>query len=291
MKLYSQLIAFCVFHNYVTGSSAFTVNVPQTASKSAVILSSTKGKPDFEIFPVYESMDHVEAGNTVRTYPMPSWATRAQMRFETNGRPLKGEANLWVGPQRKVHTLKFDTESGVEFPIETLIKFKKLAPVLKISTADNQNYPMRVGVFVPPPDRAAELEAYTEKLFDETEEGDIKQRIQGSNTDGKYGARVNWVIPANVESIQLLGWSKYVGMKSFKLDVEMLQGPNNIKQKYFLQCGGGSQPFHAVFQTPGTGWVVRIRNKKFVEDGLVQMAVLPYESSDPETGKRSMSWK
>lgn len=290
MKLYSQLIALCAFNNYVLESTAFTVNAPKTASVSPVTLNMEKEKPEFEIFPTYESMDYVEAGNTVRTYPMPSWATRCQMRFETNGRPLKGEANLWVGPLRKVHTLKFDTESGVEFPIETLLKFKKLAPVLKISTADNQNYPMKVGVFVPPPERAAELEAYTEKTFF-TCSDEEKQVIQGSNTDGKFGARVNWVIPANVESVQLLGWSKDTGLKSFKVDIELLQGPNNIKQKYFLQCGGGSQPFHAVLQTPGPGWVVRIKNKKFVEDGKIEIAVLPYESTDPQTGKQSLSWK
>lgn len=287
MKVYSHLIALCALNNCILGSTAFTVNTPKTVSP--VILESTKSKPEFEIFPTYESMDYIEAGNTVRTYPMPPWATRAQLRIETNGRPCKGEANLWVGPIRKVHTLKFDTESGAEFPIETLIKFKKLAPVLKISTADNQNYPMKVGVFVPPPERAAELEAYTEKTFFGASDEE-KQVIQGSDTDGKYGMRCNWVIPANVESVQLLGWSKETGLKSFKVDIELLQGPNNIKQKYFLQCGGGSQPFHAVFQTPGSGWVIRIRNKKFVEDGKIQIAVVPYETSESPTGKKSLGW-
>lgn len=287
MKIFSQLVALVALNNYILGSTAFTVNVPKAVSP--VILESTKSPPEFEIFPVYESMDYIEAGNTVRTYPMPPWATRAQMRIESNGRPIKGEANLWVGPIRKVHTLKFDNESGVEFPIETLIKFKKLAPVLKISTANNQNYPMKVGVFVPPPDRASELEAYTEKTFFGASDEE-KQVIQGSDTDGEYGMRCNWVIPANVESVQLLGWSKETGLKSFKVDIECLQGPNNIKQKYFLQCGGGSQPFHAVLQTPGSGWVIRIRNKKFVEDGKIQIAVVPYETSESPTGKKSVGW-
>jgi hypothetical protein len=283
-----KLFAYTAIIN-LAATAAFTLNVPK--APSTVILGSTpkKAKPDYEIFPTYESMDYVEAGETVRTYPMPPWAERVQMRFETNGRPLKGEANMWVGPLRKVHTLKFDNESGVEFPIETLLKFKKLAPVLRISTADNQNYPMKVGVFVPPPERAAELAKNTEKTFAEAT-ADQKQIIQGSNTDGKYGMRCNWVIPQDVESIQLLGWSKDTGLKSFKVDIELLQGPNNIKQKYFLQCGGGSQPYHAVFQTPGPGWVVRIRNKKFVEDGKVQIAVVPYEKTDIESGKRSVSW-
>jgi len=284
MKLFNELIAFSIFSTHVLGSAAFTIQTPKTASP--VVLKSTK--PDFEIFPTYESMDYVEAGNTVRTYPMPYWATRVQMRFETNGRPLKGEANLWVGPIRKVHTLKFDTESGVEFPVEALLRFKQAPPILKISTGDNQNYPMSVGVFVPPPERAAELEANTETLWKTCK--DQKQRIQGSNTDGKYGARVNWTVPVTANSVQLLAWSKDTGKKSFKLDIELLQGPNNVKQSFFLQCGGGSQPYHAVFQTPGPGWVVRIRNKKYVEDGLIEVAVLPYESTQAQSGKQTMGW-
>ncbi len=295
MKFCISITALTILSSSILGSSAFSINSNSPAtlsaplSTSSTILHSSKAKPEFEIFPTYDSMDYIEPGNTIRTYPMPTWATKCQMRFETNGRPLKGEANLWIGPIRKVHTLKFDTESGIEFPLEQTLTFRKVAPVLKISTADNQNYPMKVGVFVPPPDRIDELQAYTESVF-ASATPEQKQLIQGSNTDGKYGMRVNWTIPQHVESIQLLGWARDTGKKSFKVDIELLQGPNNIKQKIFLQCGGGTQPYHAVFQTPGPGWVVRIRNKKFVEDGLVQIAVLPYESSDPKAGKASMSW-
>lgn len=285
MKLHNQLITFCMVCANIGESAAFVIQTPKTLSPSTSALSA---KPDYEIFPTFDNLDYVEAGNTIRTYPMPAWATRVQMRFETNGRPLKGEANLWLGPIRKTHTLKFDTESGIEFPIEALLKFKVGPPVLKISTADNLNYPMKVGVFVPPPERAAELEAYTEKMFDSSSKED-KKRIQGSNTDGKYGAAVNWIIPHNVDSVQIIGWAKDTGKKSFKLDIELLQGPNNVKQCLFLQCGGGSQPYHAVFKTPGSGWTVRIRNKKYVEDGLVEVAVLPYEKTATVAGKRAMN--
>ncbi len=294
MKMFNQIIALCLLGS----ATAFTVNSPKVSSpvvlnalnpEDTVNLDSVNPSESFEIFPTFENLEYIEPGNTIRTYQMPSWATRVQMRFETNGRPLRGEANLWIGPIRKVHTLKFDTESGVEFPIETLLNFKKVSPVLKISTGDNQNYPMKVGVFVPPPDRALELKENTEGLFDNCPKNS-KVRIQGSNTDGKYGARRNWVVPEDVESVQMLAWNRDSGKKSFKLDIELLQGPNNIKQKFFLQCGGSTQPFHAVLQTPGRGWTVRMRNKKYVEDGLIDVAVVPYKTAKVDYGAPMLSW-
>jgi len=138
---------------------------------------------------------------------------------------------------------------------------------------------MKVSATVPSPQRHKELEEITKKLFFGAGPNE-KKKIQGELTDGKKGAWVYWTIPVDVEAIQLIGWSKETGNKSFKLQIEMLQGPNNIKQDFFLQCGGSTQPYHGVFQTPGSGWVIRMQNKKFLEDGLIQVCVLPYKTSN-----------
>jgi len=290
MKLLSAL---CILATNFAGSAAFSAIPPANPPPPpGGPLASPALDPDgeFEIFPSYDSLETLESGGTVRTFKMPTGATRVQYRVETNGRPMKGEVNLWLGPGRMTHTLKFDSENGKEFPVQALLKFKP-TPVLKFSTTTLENYPMKIGVYVPPPQRALELEGHTEALWDSmgvTQEGE-KRVIQGANTDGKYGQRVNWHIPEDVESIQLLGWSRDCGKKSFKVAVELLHGPNNVKQDYFLQCGGGSQPYHVVFQTPGRGWMVRINNKKFLEDGLVQMAVLPYRTVEIEPAD-AMEW-
>jgi hypothetical protein len=238
---------------------------------------------DLQLFPTYEKLELIQGGGTVQTYQMPPWATRCQMIFTTEGRPLKAEAQLWLGPLRTVHTLQMDVEDGQRTPVQATLKFKQSAQVLRIQTSDSVEFPILAGVYVPSPDRAKEINDITENLF-ENALPHQKLKVQGGSTKGGGGATRDWIIPAHVESVQLIAWSKDVGKKSLKTTVEILQGPNNPKQSYFLQCGGGSQPYHAVFQTPGGGCVVRVRNKKFVEDGLVELCVLPYEvSGDDDT--------
>ena len=228
------------------------------------------------MFPIFPTLEKIQGGKTLRTYKMPIWATKAQMIFTTENRPLKAEAGLWLGPIRQVHTLKLDMENGAETPYQQTLTFKALGPVLKITTNDTYEYPMLTGVYVPTPERGDKLQANTEDVFMNASQ-DEKLRIQGGDVNGGKGSVRYWQIPPSCKSVQLVSWSRDVGKKSFKLKIEVLQGPNNIKQAIFLQCGGGTQPYHSVIQTPYPGCVIRITNQKFIEDGLVQVAITPYE--------------
>mmetsp|Transcript_40607 Transcript_40607/g.98073 ORF Transcript_40607/g.98073 Transcript_40607/m.98073 type:complete len:346 (+) Transcript_40607:344-1381(+) len=229
-----------------------------------------------DMFPIYPSLETIQGGGTVRTYKMPLWADKCQMLFTTDGRPMKAEANLWLGPIRVVHTIKIDMEDGARTPYQSTITFKKFGQVLKVSTSDSLEFPVLAGVYVPNPERAKDLHKNTIEVFDNATPQE-KKRIQGGSTLGGGGAVRYWTVPPNVQSVQVIGWSKDVGKKSFKLKVEVLQGPNNIKQGFFLQCGGSTQPYHGVLQTPGPGSIIRITNQKFLEDGLIQIAIVPYE--------------
>lgn len=105
----------------------------------------------------------------------------------------------------------------------------------------------------------------------------MKDRVQGGSTiDNKGGAIRTFPIDPSWDKVQIMVWSVDVGRKSFKTNIEILQGPNNAKQHLNLRCGGSTQPFHAVIDTPGSGWMIRCNSKKYLEDGLFEIAVGPY---------------
>jgi hypothetical protein len=300
MKIASPLLLLAVIQANV---SAFTVNSPKAPSKVVLHSSippgqsfqngtgparkseandvgsvSSKAQGDSPIFPEFQ-LQRLQGGKTVQTFQLPPWAERAQVYFKTEGRPLRGQVQLWTGPLRTVHTLDIDIEDGEQTPYMATMKFKKLGQILRITSSDHYEFPLWCGVNVPPPEKSDELG----EIFDRTWKGatgDQKQRIQGGHTDGTGGAFKYWTVPDDVDNVQIMVWSKETGGKSFKAQVEVLQGPNNPKQKFTLQCGGGTQPYHGLIQTPGKGWTVRIQNKKFVEDGLTEVAVIPYDVNE-----------
>ena len=99
----------------------------------------------------------------------------------------------------------------------------------------------------------------------------------GASGKGSSGGAVrDFDIDPTWDKTQIMVWSKDAGKKSFKTNIEILQGPNNQKQHLNLRCGGSTQPYHAVINTPGAGWKIRCNSKKFLEDGLFEIAVAPY---------------
>jgi len=228
-------------------------------------LWSSDKKPDIRI----------EGGSTLQTFAMPDHAERVQyMITSPTGRPVKAKVELWIGPIRCVHEMIYDCMNGLQYPLRATLQFKKLSPVLKVSTDGTYEFPLLCGVFVPNPEESDKIGAATEEHF---YNAPMKDRVQGGSTiDSKGGAIRSFNIDASWEKTQIMVWSKDVGKKSFKTNIEVLQGPNNAKQFINLRCGGSTQPYHAVIDTPGAGWVIRCNSKKYVEDGLFEIAVGPF---------------
>jgi hypothetical protein len=217
----------------------------------------------------------IEGGDTLKTFKMPPHAERVQYIITSpSGRPIKGKVELWIGPIRSVHELIYDCMNGFDFPLKATLQFKKLEPVLKIQTTGSFDFPLECGVFVPSPEESDEIGDITTDFF---YSAPMKDRVQGGSTiDNKGGAIRTFHIDPTWDKTQIMVWSKDVGKKSFKTNIEILQGPNNAKQHLNLRCGGSTQPYHAVIDTPGSGWMIRCNSKKYLEDGLFEIAVGPY---------------
>jgi hypothetical protein len=225
----------------------------------------------------------IEGGSTLKTFKLPAHSERVQYIITSpNGRPVKAKVELWIGPIRSVHENIYDCMGGDEYPLFSTLQFKKgVAPVLKISTDGSYEFPLTCGVFVPTEEESDKLGAICKDMF---YNAPMKERVQGGSTiDGKGGAIRTFAIDPTWEKTQIMVWSGDVGKKSFKTNIEVLQGPNNAKQHLNLRCGGSTQPYHCVIDTPGDGWMIRCNSKKFLEDGLFEIAVAPYQVGDAQT--------
>lgn len=271
MKICCKILAALCVANV---GSAFHVSAPTSrGQRSALGMITTNG---VEQYPPDHMLpfETIVGAKTVRTFELTPEDKRIQYVIKTNGRPLKGMVQMWVGPIRNTHTLEMDCQDGDITPVRGTLRVKPGYQTLKISTSEEQQMPLTVAVSIPSQQKNDELEENFLKIW----ENSPKQRVQGGSTVGGVGAVTTFPVADDVDSVHFMIWSKNTGRKSCKATIEVLQGPNNKKQDFFLQVSGSNQPYSAVFETPGPGWIVRVVNRKYVEDGFFECAVVPYKS-------------
>jgi len=225
------------------------------------------------MFPTDIPMRKMQGGGTVRTWDIPPEAERLSYYIRTNGRPLKAMVELWVGPIRRIHSVNIESEDGDESPYRAMLKFKPGTKTLKISTTGSHEFPLEFGAEVPNAARMEETWAATQKVFDSND----KVTVQGGSTEGGGGSVRYFTIPDHVDSSQVVLWSRDIGKRTVKCKIEVLQGPNSVRQLYDLHCGGSTQPYHAIIPTPGPGWTIRIIATNYMEFPF-EAVVTPYES-------------
>jgi hypothetical protein len=160
-------------------------------------------------------------------------------------------------------------------PFRAMLKFKPGTKTLKISTTGSHEFPLEFGAEVPNMARMKETWKATQKVFD----AGPKTIVQGGSTEGGGGSVRYFNIPDTVESVQMVLWSRDLGKRTVKAKIEVLQGPNSIRQLYDLHCGGSTQPYHCVIPTPGTGWTIRVIATNYMEFPF-EAVVVPYEEMD-----------
>ena len=199
-------------------------------------------------------------GNTLKTWSCPSpKVDRVQVVLQTGGRPLSADVDLWQGPDNDPQKMRVYIEDGNLRPFSVVMETPRSPNTVCIRNTAQMEFPISAYVM------AADSSSASPSDF--TKSNDPNSiLIQG-------GALRTFAFDPSVESVQVL---LTTDGRPLSARVELLQGPNNVKQLMELYAEDGlDRPFFAVIETPGDGNVVRIINTATVEYPLTA-SVLPY---------------
>jgi hypothetical protein len=164
-----------------------------------------------------------------------------------NNRPITSEINLWLGPNYTPYSLKCHSENGSEYPIQALVGTKKYAVNVEVKNVGPYTHPLNA--------------ACSYAIAPLAEVPKAIQFEKGTYIEG--GAVKMQPFPAEVDQLQVL--LKSDG-KQLKAKIELLNGPNNVKQEYEVYASNGyATSLFVVFETPGAGNSIRVKNLASLE--------------------------
>ena len=213
----------------------------------------TSSAPTMQLSPVAEQAVILQ-GNSLRTWSYrSSLVEQVQVDITSEGRPLDADVELWHGPDNTPCKMRVYCEDGDMRPFRTVVETPRGPNTIAIRNIGQIEFPITAHVtdqtyLVPSHDCIASAKV-----------------IQG-------GALRTYAFDPLVESVQLLITTDG---RPLNARIELLQGPNNNKQVVELYTEDGcDRPFFCVFETPGSGNVVRIVNTAPVEFPM-SAAVVP----------------
>lgn len=257
MKIFLASLALCALQ-----SSAFVI--PTSTKAGSVLKMADAGPPDAPVpvnpgpvggFNPADWMIHrisevarVE-GKSRTTFQFPD-VTRdtVQVVAETNGRPMNAEMELWIGPDWTPMKMKCYSEDGELRPVQTLIGTRKKSAQIEVRNTAPYEFPLSAAAsYAPPP-------------LDELRER-IPEMEQGKYVEG--GSVYSVPFDPSAEQIQVF---LKTDTRQLNTRVELLNGPNNVKQSYEVFTNNGVlNSLYVVFNAPGGGNTIRLTNLATVE--------------------------
>lgn len=203
-------------------------------------------------------------GGSLKTWSFPSpFVERVQIVMRTDGRPLDANLELWQGPDNTPYKMRIYVEDGMARTFSAVIETPRDEQnTISIRNTAQLEFPLVAGVV-------------SEDVRGGPPLGDRQVSERPSTIQG--GALRTYPFNPNVESVQVL---LTTDGRPLNARIELLQGPNNIKQVMEVYTEDGMErPFYAVVETPGTGNVVRVVNTASMEFPMTA-AVEAFEIGD-----------
>jgi hypothetical protein len=204
-------------------------------------------------------------GKTLKTWDIINETTeRVQVSAKSGTRPLHANVEYWHTPSYIPMKLKCYSEDGALRPLNAVIETPKHPKTIAFFNINSVEFPITAAVA-------------DNKL---TSSYDVLSKT-GKGTHVQGGMVSSFPLSPTVEAVQVLIKTE---SRNMKVRIELLQGPNNIKQSYEIYASVGYKtPFYAVFETPGPGNVIRIHNENTIEFP-VNAWVEPYRMGQATTG-------
>merc|ERR1712151_127826 len=189
-------------------------------------------------------------GGSLKTWTYNSAAVEAvHVAMRTEGRPLDADIELWQGPDNTPCKMRIYVEDGAERPFSCMIATPRGPNTIALRNIGHLEFPLDATVVADTPDIIApstNMREFSSKAM----------VIQG-------GALRTYPFKPMVQSVLVL---LNTDGRPLNGRIEILQGPNNIKQVIELYTEDGlERPFMMVLETPGFGNVVRVVNTATME--------------------------
>jgi len=189
-------------------------------------------------------------GGSLKTWTFNSAAVEGvHVAMRTEGRPLDADIELWQGPDNTPCKMRVYVEDGSERPFSCMIATPRGPNTIALRNIGHLEFPLDATVVADTPD----IITPSTNMREFSGEPLI---IQG-------GALRTYPFEPKVQSVQVL---LNTDGRPLNARIELLQGPNNVKQVAELYTEDGlDRPFMMVIETPGSGNVVRVVNTATVE--------------------------
>ena len=238
------------FANQVGSSPVSTPYVNESTIQEQAFSPLAKYEAPKTTLEIFDDITPVKVqGGSLKTCSFNENVERISVYLTTEGRPLHANVELWQGPDNAPQKMTVYLEDGNASPFRCIVESPGSSNSVSIRNTADIAFPLIAGL---------EVELDRKSVSPATI---LRQENQSRTVQG--GAVYTTPFSPAVKSVQIL---LETDGRPLNARIELLQGPNNIKQIMEVYTEDGyARPFFAIIDTPGYGNVVRIVNSATIE--------------------------